>query len=538
MTKRSDSPEAVARHAMALLDKKAIRLRRQLVELQRQLSRARHDLSMDRAIQLREANQKLVLAALRADNVAEKALADLAALTDAYQRDGLTGTINRASMPDRLQQALLMARREERRMALVFLDLDDFKLINDRLGHAAGDEVLQIVGRSLRSVLRESDTVCRYGGDEFLVLLSEISTPADAGRIAASMLTALSVPVSVGGHLLELSASLGISIYPDDGEDIATLINRADNAMYQHKRDGPGNFRFQNEALQEERCPTPRVRQRRAPEDSAERIPKSQLRNLREANAQLVLAALKAQQSTVNANEAKRQQVHFMAMVAHELRNPLTPLRIATDWLINRRPAGDIPIERLQAIINGQVNHLTRLIDDLVDGSRLSTGKLRIDRRDFDLRDILDNVVDFCRPGMEFRHQRLSMHALSEPARMHGDPVRMTQVFRNLLDNASKYTPENGEIAIEPLVLGSCVVVTVRDSGIGISAEALPSIFDLFVQDERALPHSRGGLGIGLAVVRDLVQAHGGYVVAESAGRGHGSKFVVTLPLVRQDATH
>ena len=114
---------------------------------------------------------------------------------------------------------------------------------------------------------------------------------------------------------------------------------------------------------------------------------------------------------------------------------------------------------------------------------------------------------------------------------MFGDPMRLAQIFSNLLDNASKYTPEKGEIALELVLLDTCAVITVRDNGIGISAEALPTIFDLFVQDARALPHSSGGLGIGLSVVRDLVQAHGGSVVAHSVGRGRGSDFVVTLPL-------
>src|SRR5574337_1314043 len=200
--------------------------RHDLAKLRQQLSSARHDLSAERATQLQEANQRLVLAALQADHIAEKALTVLAVLTRTYRHDALTGAINRAPMLDRVQQALLMARREQRRLALVFVDLDDFKLINDCLGHA----------------------VCRYGGDEFLVLLAEISAPADAGRIAASMLAALSAPVSVGGQVLQLSASLGISIYPDDGEDMTTLINRADSAMYRRKRDGLGDPRFQDEA--------------------------------------------------------------------------------------------------------------------------------------------------------------------------------------------------------------------------------------------------------------------------------------------------
>ncbi|GAB3784971.1 hypothetical protein GCM10028797_14750 [Dyella agri] len=511
MTDQAKPTEAATKHALALLEKKAARLRHELVELRRKLSHARHSLSESHAIQLQEANQELVLAALHADDIAAMAVADLATLTTAFQRDVVTGTLNRAFMLDRLERALLMARRDGRRLALVFIDLDHFKPINDRLGHAVGDEVLQIVARSLQSVLRESDSVCRYGGDEFLVLLPAIAAPTDAERIAADMLMALSTPVSVGGEILKLSASLGISIYPDDGEDPATLINHADAAMYRRKRAGLGDFQPRLGAWFQEQSASPQ--------------------DLREVNAQLVLAALKAQGSAADATEAHRQQLKHMAIVAHELRNPLTPLRIAAGLLINRNSTGEIPVERLQVIINDQVTYMTRLIDDLLDASRLSTGRMRIERSDVDLGSVLNQVAASCRPGMALRQQHFSLGVRSEPIHMLGDPVRLAQIFSNLLDNACKYTPEKGEIALELVLLDTCAVITVRDNGIGISAEALPTIFDLFVQDARALPHSSGGLGVGLSVVRDLVRAHGGSVVAHSAGRGRGSDFVVTLPL-------
>ena len=511
MTDQAKPTEVAANHALPLLEKKAAALRHELVELRRKLSHARRALSESHAIQLQEANQELVLAALHADDIAAMAIADLATLTAAFQCDVVTGTLNRAFMLDRLERALLMARRDGRCLALVFIDLDHFKPINDRLGHAVGDEVLQIVARSLQSVLRESDSVCRYGGDEFLVLLPAIAAPADAERIAADMLMALGTPVSVGGEILRLSASLGISIYPDDGEDPTTLINHADAAMYRRKHAGLGDFQPHQGAWFQEQSPS--------------------LQDLREANAQLVLAALKAQESAADATEAHRQQLKHMAIVAHELRNPLTPLRIAAGLLINRSSTGEIPVERLQVIINGQVTCMTRLIDDLLDASRLSTSTLRIERSDVDLGSILNQVAASHGPGMELRQQRFSMCIRPEPIRMFGDPIRLAQIFSNLLDNACKYTPEKGEIALELVLLDTCVVITVRDNGIGISSGALPTIFDLFVQDAGALPHSDGGLGIGLSVVRDLVQAHGGNVVAHSAGRGCGSDFVVTLPL-------
>ncbi|MFC5583241.1 diguanylate cyclase domain-containing protein [Rhodanobacter terrae] len=521
---------AAAKRALALLEDKRAGTRHRLRELWRKLTHVRHLFGESRTVQLLEANQHLVLAALHADDIAEMAVADLAAVSVAHQRDVVTGALTRAFMLDRLQSALLMAQRHQRRLAVMFVDLDHFKPINDHLGHAGGDEVLQIVARALQSVLRESDTLCRYGGDEFLVLLPEISAPDDAGRIAAEMLAAISVPVSVGGRALTLSASLGISIYPEDGDDVMTLINRADAAMYLHKRDALGGFQFHIGEPRHRPGTRPRVLAGQGNDAWRVASPDSPLQDLSEANAQLMVAALTAQESAALAMEAQRQQVKSMAIVAHELRNPLTPLRLAADMLVNPSATSEIPIERLQVIIDDQVTYMTRLIDDLLDGSRLSAGKLRIECTDIDLRDVLNQVEASCRPGMEFRQQHFSMRVGSEPIRMVGDPVRLAQVFSNLLDNACKYTPEKGEIALELLLLNNCAVITVRDNGIGISAEVLPTIFDLFVQDARALSHSNAGLGIGLAVVRELVEAHGGSVVAQSAGREHGSEFVVTLP--------
>jgi diguanylate cyclase (GGDEF)-like protein len=535
----ADGPnDAVAKskRVLAALDKKAAGLRQNLLELRQKLAGAQHLLSESRAAQLQEANQQLVLAALHADAIAGSAVADLAALRLVHQRDAVTGTLNRALMLDRVQSALLSARRHRRRLAVMFIDLDHFKSINDHLGHAGGDEVLQIVARLLQSVLRESDTLCRYGGDEFLALLPEISTAEDAGRIASQMVALIGMPVSVGGKALTLSISLGISIYPEDGEDTATLINRADAAMYRHKRNASVGFQFHDAEPSDGKGSKIRALTEQTVDARSATSASSPMHELRDANTQLLLAALTAQEAATLATEAQRQQVKFMAVVAHELRNPLAPLRLAADMLVDRGATGGMPKERLKVIIDSQLAHMTRLIDDLLEGSRLSTGKLRMDCKEMDLRDVLEQAVVSCRPGMESRQQHFRMHAPSGPIRMHGDPMRLAQVFRNLLGNASKYTPENGEISLDLTVLDDCAVVTLRDNGIGISTEALPAIFDLFIQDAHALPHSNAGLGIGLAVVRELVEAHGGSVVARSAGRGQGSEFRVTLPCNARDS--
>ncbi|MDQ6645913.1 MAG: diguanylate cyclase, partial [Pseudomonadota bacterium] len=399
---------AAAKWTLALLEKRAAGLRQELRKLKQELSRARDLVNECRAVQLQEANQQLVMAALHAENIAETAVADLDALKVVHQQDVVTGAPNRALMLDRLQTALLSARRHQRCLAVLFLDLDHFKPINDRLGHATGDEVLQIVARVIQSMLRDSDTLCRYGGDEFLVLLPEISKPADARRIAAEMLLTISEPVSVGGQMLRLSASVGISIYPQDGEDVATLINHADAAMYRHKRAKRDAFKHHGNGQldgTDHRSSRPVERTDEAPPPHP---PDAPLHDLRDANAQLVLAALTAQQFETIAADAQHQQVKLMAVVAHALHHPLISLRTAAGLLVNRSAGADIPIEQLQVIIDGHVTHMYRLIDDLLEGSRLSNGTLRIDRMTFNLCDVLERAVASCRPAMEARKQRFS----------------------------------------------------------------------------------------------------------------------------------
>ena len=525
---------AAATQTVDLLDAQAADVRAELLKLRKQLHDVESDLGESRAAQLQEANEKLVLAVLHANGIAEVAVASLALLTDSSQHDGLTGVPNRALGLDRLANAIDLAHRHEKRLAVLFLDLDHFKVINDHLGHVSGDRVLQLVTKRLQAVLRESDTVSRYGGDEFLVILPDVSEASDAGRIAGALLAALIAPGSVGGHTLRQSASIGISLYPDDGEDAATLINRADAAMYRCKRRDTGGFEFYSEHdLDEGRHDLPPNPFQPSPTSHVD-VPDSAAslqQDLRDVNQQLVISSLVAQESEAQARKAHREQMKFMAMVAHELRSPLTPLALATEMLTRRSAGDETPVDRLAVIITAQVARMTRLINDLLEGSRLSTGKLRLELGIVDLVSVLDQVIMACRPGMQARQQHFSVELLTGPINVRGDLVRLAQIFNNLLDNASKYTPEGGEIALRLTRDDHSVSISVRDNGLGVAPEILPLIFELFVQDAHVFAHSSGGLGIGLAVVRDLVEAHGGTVVGHSAGRDLGSEFVVTLPL-------
>lgn len=521
---RSDSAELSAAEArVAALDAQAEGLRLHLAELRESLAQATNESTANHLLQLREANENLLLAVLRANASAEVAAANLRELARANQHDALTGTPNRALLLERLELALATAQRHGTQLAVIFLDLDGFKQINDTLGHAGGDEALRVVARRMAAAVRASDSVSRHGGDEFLALLSDIAQPADADAVTAKILDAIARPCRIGDKELRLSASAGIALYPRDGTDARDLIRSADAAMYQAKRAGHGLQRCAAVAVTGEQDSHAEVSLA-----GHQTMPDPHL--LGEANGNLVAAVLAAQAHERAAQEANRQQIRFMAMVAHELRNPLTPIRLAAGLLVQRDYANAASVARLQSIIDGQVTHMARLIDDLLDGSRLSTGKLRLERGAVDLQHVINVAIATCAPAMRAKTQTFTSNLLSDPIAFHGDAIRLTQVFSNLLDNASKYTPTDGHIALNATISPSTIVISVSDDGIGIAADDLLSIFDLFVQDRRGLVMANGGLGIGLAVVRDLVSAHGGSVVAHSMGRDQGSTFVVTLP--------
>ena len=226
--------------------------------------------------------------------------------------------------------------------------------------------------------------------------------------------------------------------------------------------------------------------------------------------------------------EADRRKDEFLAMLAHELRNPLAPIRNTLEVI--RLSDDPNAIEHARAMAQHQVGHMARLIDDLLDVSRITRGKIQLRKQPLDLATAVANAVAATRPQIEARGHRLELAIPPDPILVEWDPTRLEQVFANLLNNAAKYTETGGLIRLEAIPQGDEVVLRVRDSGIGIAPEMLPRVFDLFAQADRALVRSEGGLGIGLTLVRNLVERHGGSVSAHSAGLGQGSEFVVRLP--------
>lgn len=224
-------------------------LHTELFELHGRLARLQPGAQADLVVLLLAANEQLVLSALEAQGMAEAALQRLDELALSSQHDALTHTPNRVLLLDRLESAVTLAQRRGTRVAVLFLDIDHFKQINDTLGHTTGDGVLQLVAQRLQDAVRDSDAVGRLGGDEFLVLLGEVSRVADAAAIAQKIIADLALPAAVCGHSLRISVSLGIAIYPDDAEDAHGLISLADAAMYRSKRSGGSSYSLYQERL-------------------------------------------------------------------------------------------------------------------------------------------------------------------------------------------------------------------------------------------------------------------------------------------------
>jgi two-component system CheB/CheR fusion protein len=252
---------------------------------------------------------------------------------------------------------------------------------------------------------------------------------------------------------------------------------------------------------------------------------------LLEANQQLVLATMRAQAAEAKLREAARHKDEFLAMLGHELRNPLVPIRNAAE-VLQQIGGDDKRLAWVHDVLVRQVGHITRLVDDLLDISLISRGAMQLRLEPVDVGAAIGSALEAVEPLIKRKKHRLGCRLPPSPVWVEGDAIRLTQVFENLLTNAAKYTPDHGEISITMELVDNDVVIRVRDDGLGISPEMQSRIFELFVQDARAADRSEGGLGIGLALVRHLVELHRGAIGASSEGEGKGTEFLVRLPLL------
>ena len=227
--------------------------------------------------------------------------------------------------------------------------------------------------------------------------------------------------------------------------------------------------------------------------------------------------------------DADRRKDEFLATLAHELRNPLAPVRNALE-IMKLAAADPRALALARGMMERQVAQMVRLIDDLLDVSRITRGKLRLVRERLDFHAVLDAALEISRPQLEKAKQEVVLDAPAGPIPLDGDRVRLAQVLSNVLNNAAKYGEPGGRVRVGVAAADGHVVVRVRDTGIGIPADVLPSVFDLFTQVDRSLNRSQGGLGIGLALVKRLVELHGGTVAAHSDGLNRGTEITVRLP--------
>jgi signal transduction histidine kinase len=232
---------------------------------------------------------------------------------------------------------------------------------------------------------------------------------------------------------------------------------------------------------------------------------------------------------------ADRRKDEFLAMLSHELRNPLAPIRNAVQ-IMGLKPLDDPHLRHCRDVIERQVEHLSRLVDDLLDVSRITRGRLKLEKKPVEVATFVARAIETAEPLFNARGQRLNVSMPKERLIVDGDLTRLSQIVSNILNNAAKYTPDSGQISLQietasrDEASAEEVLIRVKDNGTGIPPEMLPEVFDLFTQVDQALDRSHGGLGIGLALVRKLVEMHGGSVDAYSDGVGHGSEFFVRLP--------
>jgi diguanylate cyclase len=530
----SETPEVGVERAEAKLAKLGVQVeavQALLVRLLQDVVQAESRLEGLDAARIVEVNEQLVVAAINSQVASEATSQALSLAAETSAQDPLTGLSNRTALLDRFVQAMANTKRRGAQFGLLFVDLDGFKPLNDAYGHGFGDKVLQLAAERMLSVVREVDTVCRHGGDEFVILLAELTRPEDARTVAEKLVAAISAEAVIDGHTVQVTASVGIAIHPDHGEDFETLLARADAAMYASKRRHPGGVVLYDAGLgiaaREVQAPVLPARSTAAPDDTTHA-------RLREANEKLVVAVIDAQELQAAAELARHQQTEFMKKVAAELLDPTAPIRIASAMLGHE--TADKPLEPLLPLVEGivekQISAITRIVDKVVDASTIEKGSVVLDRKHLDLATVVHAAVAGHRAIFDACGQRFDLHLPSVDLTVDGDLARLEQIVSNLLDNASRHTHNGGRIRLSVSTTPDTLVLTVADNGLGVTSQMLPFVFEPFVQDTHVLSLDGLGMGIGLTIARSLTQAHGGTLIAYSAGANRGSQIVMTLPRV------
>lgn len=284
--------------------------------------------------------------------------------------------------------------------------------------------------------------------------------------------------------------------------------------------------------IQERKAAEEKIRQLNA---SLEERVARRTKELMQLNRQLELEIQERKWVEDSLRDADSRKDEFLAMLGHELRNPLAPIRNAVQ-VMRKVGVADPKLAWARDVVERQTGHLTRLVDDLLDVSRIIRGKITLHKKPVAISTVIEQALETSKPLIDARRHELSVRLPEEPVRVYGDPVRLAQIVSNVLNNAAKYTPSRGKIALTVASESGEAVIRVRDTGEGIPPQLLPRLFDLFTQAERTIDRAQGGLGIGLTIVQKLVELHNGRVEASSEGPGKGSEFVIKLPVSEQAA--
>ncbi|HUI60089.1 MAG TPA: response regulator [Steroidobacteraceae bacterium] len=406
------------------------------------------------------------------------------------------------------------------------------------------ESILSGLGQNLVSARSGLEALDKLMRQEFAVVLLDVSMPGMDGFEAARLIhehprfEKTPIIFVTGVHVSELDRLTGYQVGAVDYVSIPVVpeILRSKVAvlveLYQKRRE----LRELNRALAQtnlrlaEANTTLQAEKTRELEAFNATLTRANA-ELEQANRTLQNEVAERTRAERALKEADRHKDEFLATLAHELRNPLAPIRNAVQ-LMSQRPLSDPQLIWSRDLIARQLAHLTRLVDDLLDVSRITRGKINLARVPVEVSELIARAVETADPLIQERGHQLVVSEPGKPVRVSGDPVRLTQALANVLGNAAKYTECRGRITLTAKEEGGFVEIRVKDTGIGIPAELQPMIFDMFTQLNRSSGRPQSGLGIGLALVRRLLEMHGGTVLAFSEGQDRGSEFVITLPVM------
>lgn len=479
-----------------------------------------------------EASELLAVTALHAAAAADESRDSFERAARPFDVDALTGLPNRVLFRDRLSQALAHARRRNSRVAVLFVDLDHFKEINDSQGHAIGDMIIRYVAGCLKDAGRDVDTVCRHGGDEFLILLSDIEGATGAASFAEKVSAALREPVRIADNTFRVSASIGISLYPDDGVDQETLIQRADSAMYVAKRNGLGvafaSAQHQVTTLPASDSGAPATRDPVGLLEVALADAHAELADLKAQNARLEQVLLGAEREQIKANEAKQYQSRLLNVVAHELRNSLSPLQSAADVMSMVRMDPSL-MQRLELVLKRQISHISTLLTDLLDVSRLNIGRLTIELERVDITDVIERAVLQRASELAKREHRVDVRIETESPAIDGDTMRLTQVVSTLLDRMSAGLRYGAQITVSVYDHNGMLFIAIADgSSTVLTHDSSAQTLDFSASH----PSDMGNdiVTVAVMVVIELLKSHGGQLTASHTATGEVRRVQIALP--------